>query len=268
MTRIRDDDHPSTGWRYDLLGLLESNEIHRGLTTGQLMRLVRCVRPRASSNTIYNAIGGLAKARALERLSRGLYLNRRSRPPVEVAEAAQHIRRGAVVSLESVLGECGFLNNAAAIVTAVVPQRPEHAARAGVVKKGGGQVFLFHVLPSQFFPASAEDERLLQQAGRNCPMSKPEVAVLQWLHLALSPRSSMGIPPQGVDFSVLDSELLTELACRWGLSVVLYDWQQRSMQDGDIKEPSEIIAQVSEEQRQRGLDARRRLIAHGKRKAT
>jgi predicted transcriptional regulator of viral defense system len=126
------NDGPArTEWRYELLGLLESNEAPRVCTTEELAQLVRRVRPRANADTVHNAIGGLMKAGALQKVSRGLYLNRRSRPAVEVAEAAQHIRQGAVVSLESVLGECGFLNNPPAIVTAVVPQRPDSVPRVG-----------------------------------------------------------------------------------------------------------------------------------------
>lgn len=267
-TKIRNDDHPSIEWRYELLGLLESLEASRVLSTKQLTGLIRRVRPRASVNTIFSAIGGLVKARALDRLRRGLYLNRRSRPPVEVAEAAQHIRQGAVVSLESVLGECGFLHNAAAIVTAVVPHRTEHALRVDVVKTSGGQVFRFHSLPPEFFPSSMEDERPLQQAGRYSPTFRPEAAVLQWLHLAMHPHRSMGMPPQDVDFSVLDAELLEELADRWDLSIVLDASRKELLRDGDTQEPSETEVPVSDEQRQRGIEARERLMTRHKRNTT
>ena len=49
----------------------------------------------------------------------GLFLNSRAVPPAELTEVAAHIRSGAVISLHSVLGECGFLNNPSAIVVAV-----------------------------------------------------------------------------------------------------------------------------------------------------
>jgi hypothetical protein len=259
------NDGPArTEWRYELLGLLESNEAPRVCTTEELAQLLRRVRPRANADTVHSAIGGLMKAGALQKVSRGLYLNRRSRPAVEVAEAAQHIRQGAVVSLESVLGECGFLNNPPAIVTAVVPQRPDSVPRVGSVKTSGGQVLRFNALPPRFFPSSPEEARLLLQAGRHCPVVKPEVAALHWLHLALSPRSSMRMPPQDVDFSVLDAELLKDLAWRWELSRALEDWKEQIKLAGDIQEPSQPTAPVSEAHRQRGLAARQRLMARRK----
>lgn len=168
------NSRPTTAeWRYELLGLLGSSEFTRVCTTEELARLIRRVRPRANDNTIHSAISGLMKADALQKVSRGLYLNCRCRPAVEVAEASQHIRRGSIVSLESVLGECGFLNNPSAIVTAVVPQYPGQAPNVGLIKTSGGQVFRFHALPQQFFPSSQEEDRLLLQAGRHCPMARP-----------------------------------------------------------------------------------------------
>lgn len=258
----------STEWKYELLGLLESNEASRVCTTEELAQVVRRVRPRANADTVHSAISGLMKAGALQKVSRGLYLNRRSRPGVEAAEAAQHIRRGAVVSLESVLGECGFLNNPPAIVTAVVPQRPGNVPSVGLVKTSGGQVFRFNALPRQFFPSSQEEERLLLQAGRHCPVARPEAAALHWLHLALSPRSSLRMPPQDVDFSVLDPELAKALASRWGLSRAHDDWKERTKLVGNIQEPSQPTTPDSEAHRKRGLEARQRLLVKRKLNST
>lgn len=264
MESVEDSVAASADWRYALLGALESSSAPRVCTTEDIARLVRGVRPRASPATIRAAIDGLVDARALSKVSRGLYLNRRARPSIETAEAAQHIRQGAVVSLESVLGECGFLNNPPVTVTAVVPLRAHFAPNVGEVKTSGGQIFRFNALPERFFPQSDEEQRLMLQAGRFYPVAKPEVAALQWLHLARSPRSSLRAPPQDVDFSVLDVDLLKSLAWRWDLSRALDDWIKRVTAAGDIKEPSavrprQLDVQVSA--RQRSQDARARLLA-------
>src|SRR5690606_1634891 len=140
--------------------------------------------------------------------------------------------------LETVLGECGFLNNPAALVTAVLPQCPGQVPRVGRLTTSAGLVFRFHALAPRFFASSPEDERLLLQAGRYCDMAKPEVAVLHWLHLWQSPRSSMRKPPQDVDFYALDLELLDHLATRWGLTAVLEAWRREVSATGDIQEPS------------------------------
>jgi hypothetical protein len=210
---------------------------------------------------LHGAIKGLVHAGALQKVSRGLYLNRRARPSVEVAEAASHIRAGAVVSLETVLGECGFLNNPTRLVTAVLPQRPGQVPRVGGVTTSGGLGFRFHALALRFFANSPAEAHLLLQAGRHCEMAKPEVAVLHWLYLWRSPRSSISPPPQDVDFSVLDLELLDRLALRWGLDTTLEAWMSEVSARGDIQEPSPVRATIATEQRHRAQEARTRLLA-------
>lgn len=264
MEAVADTFVVSTEWRYLLLGALEAVSTPRVCTTEGLTRLVRQVRPRATPATVRSAIDGLVHARALTKVSRGLYLNRRCRPSVEVAESAQHIRRGAIVSLESVLGECGFLNNPPAVVTAVVPLRADYAPNVGEVKTSGGQVFRFNALPERCFPQSDEDKRLMLQAGRFCPMAKPELAALHWLHLALSPRSRLRTPPQDVDFSVLDVDLLKKLAWRLELSRALDNWMTQVEETGDIQEPSAVGGRSTEKlaaARQRGQEAKARMLA-------
>lgn len=254
----------STDWRYLLLGALESSEAPRVCTSEDLAKLVRTVRPSATPLTIRIAVEGLVQARALIKVSKGLYLNRRARPATETSEAAQHIRRGAVVSLETVLGECGFLNNPPAIVTAVVPKSADYVPNVGPVTTSGGQVFRFSALPSSFFPSSKEDERLMLQAGRHCPVAKPEVALLHWLRLAFSARSPLRVPPQDVDFSVLDMDLLKELAWRWELSIALESFMRGVEKLGDAQEPSEPAQREDSERqasRQRSDAAKSRLLA-------
>ena len=214
----------------------------RVCTTEQLLALAAQVRPGIALATARSAIEGLEQSRALLKVSKGLYLNRRSRPAAELSEAAQHLRHGAVVSLQTVLGECGFLNNPPAVVTAVLPLPADKGPRPnlGEVKTSGGQVFRFRALPARFFPASVDDERLMLQAGRFCPVVRPEVALLHWLYLAHSPRSSMLSPPQDVDFSVLDMDLLASFAWRWDLSRTLQEWMQRVQTLGDPQEPSRL----------------------------
>jgi hypothetical protein len=264
MEAVLENPAISSQWRYALLGLLEQPSAPRVCSTEDLARLVQTARPNAAPATVRAAIDGLVEARALLKVSRGLYVNRRARPTVELAEAARHIRQGALVSLESVLGECGFLNNPAAIVTAVLPFRTNSVPNVGTVKTSGGQVFRFSALPERLFPRTEADQRSMLQAGRFFPVAKPEVAALHWLYLALSPRSPMREAPQDVDFSVLDLDLLKKLAWQWDLARPLQEWMQRVELTGDIQEPSELVArteQAAEESRNRGAGAKERLLA-------
>jgi hypothetical protein len=255
------ESRSSSEWRLILLGLLDTQDAPRVCTTQDVAQLLRRVRPRATADTLHSAIEGLVFAGALQKVSRGLFLNRRVRPAAESAEAASYIRTGAVVSLETVLGECGFLNNPAAIITAVLPQCPGKVPNVGHVKSSGGLSFRFHALPQRFFASSEDEELLLYQAGRHCAMAKPEAAVLHWLHLWRSPRSSMSTPPQDVDFSVFDEELLERLAFEWELAGALRVWRDQVLLTGDIQEPSAVKNSVSEQQRLRGQDVRARMLA-------
>ena len=105
---------------------------------------------------------------------------------------------------------------------------------------------------------------MMLQAGRFCPVAKPEVAALHWLRLALSPRSPMRQPPQDVDFSTLDVDLLTELAWRWDLARALDAWMKGVEHAGDIQEPSEVVLRSPESMsagRRRGYEAKARMLA-------
>jgi hypothetical protein len=255
------ESQSSSEWRLILLGLLDTPDAPRVCTTQDVAQLLHKVRPRATADTLHSAIDGLVFAGALRKVSRGLYLNRRIRPAAESAEATSHIRTGAVVSLETVLGECGFLNNPAAIITAVLPQRPGKVPNVGHVQSSGGLSFRFHALPQRFFASSADEELLLHQAGRHCAMAKPEAAVLHWLHLWRSPRSSMSTPPQDIDFSILDGDLLERLALKWELVGALKAWRDQVLSTGDIQEPTVIKSAVSAQQRLRAQDARTRMLA-------
>ena len=270
MKAVADTRSISTEWRYMLLGELASSAAPRVCTTAALAELVRRVRPRATPVTVRAAMNGPVQAHVLTKVSKGLYLNLRSLPSTELSEAAQHIRQGAVVSLETVLGECGFWNNPPAIVTAVVPHRPGYAPNVGLIRTGGGHVFRFHALPERFFPRTEEDKMLLLQSGRYCPTAKPEVAALHWLRLSLSPRSSMGKAPQDVDFSVLDLNLLKELAWRWDLARPLDAWMKQARDAGETREPSDqrpqqlLTGSTTPLTAQRGGDAKKRLLARAR----
>jgi Fe2+ or Zn2+ uptake regulation protein len=76
-TEVSQDRRSSSEWRLVLLGLLEAQDTPRVCTTQDVARLLRQVRPRATAATLHSAIEGLTRAGALQKVSRGLFLNRR-----------------------------------------------------------------------------------------------------------------------------------------------------------------------------------------------
>lgn len=120
-------------WKLDLLNSMGHSRSPRVLTARDFHRLAEAIRPGVSAETAREVADGFEKIGALKQVNQGLYLNRRITPPAQPAEAAQHVRSGAWVSLHHVLGNVGAHNNPTSIVTAVVPSTPGKRLNLGLV---------------------------------------------------------------------------------------------------------------------------------------
>lgn len=230
-------DQPLGDWKFKLLGTLAEVGAPRVFTAAELHKLVLRYRPGTSTSTVRLLAHSLVQAGALRRVASGVYLNRRCLPPAELTEMAGRIRAGAVISLQSVLGECGFLNNPSSIVMAVVPTSASQRPNLGEVKTSGGDVFRFYGLAERFFPRAEDDRWALYQPGRPCDMFRPEAALLQWLYLAGMKRSTVTPPPMDVDLGQLDEDHLNQLAQRWQLQAELKTWLGQAKSVGFGEEP-------------------------------
>lgn len=254
----------SADWKFRLLGGLSEPASPRVFTAAEFHDLMLRYRPGASTSTARLLANSLAQAGALRRVASGMYLNRRCLPPAELTEMASRIRAGAVVSLQSVLGECGFLNNPSAIVMAVLPTSASKRPRLGEVRASGGDVFRFYGLAERFFPANDDDRWTLYQPGRPCAMFRPEAALLHWLYLAGMKRSTVTSPPTDVDMGQLDEELLKTLAQRWRLEAELNAWHGHAASTNYGEEPGDRSHVGVQPQVTTGVDAkaaRERLLA-------
>jgi hypothetical protein len=250
-------------WKFRLLGSLSETGALRVFTAAEFHNLVLLFRPGASTSTARLLASSLVQAGALRRVASGAYLNRRCLPPAELPEMAGRIRSGAVISLQSVLGECGFLNNTSAIVMAVVPTSANRRPNLGEVETSGGDVFRFYGLAERFFPATDEDRWALYQPGRPCDMFRPEAALLHWLYLAGMKRSAVTPPPTDVDMGRLDEEHLDKLAHRWQLQAELTTWHDRakSIGYGEEQHSLHVTANSKPQAATDGVAARERLMA-------
>jgi hypothetical protein len=172
----------------------------------------------------------LKRARARGKLSmiqRGLFLNRFRVPAGQLADAAAWLRTDAVVSLNTVLGDAGVLNNPSHTVTAVVP-----VDRGNVLPRLGRQatragIFHFFGIPRRVLEAGSVADRLAEDARYEHPRATPEKALLDWLYLASSPRSHRTFPPlTDIDFELLDGKRLDRLAKAAGMVDVLHTWRE------------------------------------------
>ena len=173
----------------------------------------------------------LKHARVREKLlpvQRGLFLNQFRVPAGQLADAAAWLRTDAVVSLNTVLGEAGVLNNPSRAVTAVV-----HVDRTKVLPRLGRQssrvgMFHFFGIPRRILEAGCAADRLAEGNRHEHPRATPEKALLDWLYLASSPHSHRTFPPlTDIDFELLDGERLDRLAKTAGMQAVLQVWRKQ-----------------------------------------
>ncbi len=197
------------------------------LSRDLLARMARSARgnlPVAGSSLSHWLKSAEARGR-LHRVQRGLYLNGFRSPPGQLADATDWLRRDAVVSLNTVLGEAGVLNNPSRVVTAVVPvdagAPPPQLGRKVTV----AGTFHFFGLPRRILEAGAARDRLQTDGGVEHARATPEKALLDWLYLAASPRSHRTWPARGdVDVDWLDRARLRRLARVAPLGTILDDW--------------------------------------------
>ena len=198
----------------------------RVLDKASLVRLARDVRAGVSDPTVERWIQDAVSANRLQRVVRGLYLNRLISPPAQLCEAAVWLRPGAVISLQTVLGDAGVWNNFTDWVTAVVPLSRRYTTPSlGRLETAAG-IFLFRGLPETVLEAGPKEDRLV--GGITYRRATPEAALLHWLYLSNSPRSGMSPPPLDLDLSALESRRLKHLSKAMRLSKPLEEWISRA----------------------------------------
>ncbi|MGH8321145.1 MAG: hypothetical protein ACRESI_04225, partial [Gammaproteobacteria bacterium] len=221
-------------WQITLEERLASRDAPAVLSRDLLARFARAGYTHALAPSSLTYWLRSTKARGkLAPIQRGLFLNRFRSPAAQLADAAPWLRVDAVVSLNTVLGDAGVLNNPSRVVTAVVPMdRHAPPPRLGRQRTQAG-TFHFFGIPRRILAAGEPVDRLDQSGKWEHPRASPEKALLDWLYLAASPRSHRTWPPRAdIDLAMLDSRRLARLAKTTGLGSVLADWLQGSANHG------------------------------------
>lgn len=195
----------------------------RVLDKACIVRLARGLQSDLSNPTIDRWIREGIDSGRLQRVVRGTYLNRYIHPAALPCEAAVWLRQGAIVSLQTVLGDSGVWNNFTDWVTAIVPLAPRYPTPSlGRMATGAG-TFVFRGIPLNTLDAGSESDRL--EPGLAYRRATPEAALLHWLYLARSPRSHLSSPPVDLDVASLDARRLARLARAMSLVGTLQEWQ-------------------------------------------
>lgn len=191
----------------------------RVLDKRSIVRVAKDARAEVSDPTVERWIQEAVSANRLRRVVRGLYLNGLINPPATLSEAAVWLRPGAIVSLQTVLGDAGVWNNFTDWVTAVVPLSRRYTTPSlGRIETAGG-VFVFRGVPESILEAGRDEDRLVTNVSYR--RATPEAALLHWLYLSNSPRSRMSAPPLELDLDLLNRQRLKRLAGAMGLAELL-----------------------------------------------
>jgi hypothetical protein len=191
-----------------------------------------------SEHHVNRFIDALVAAGSLVRAQRNLYVNKMATPSVHPNEAAAVIRKGAIVSLGTVLGEVGVAHNPSRVVSAVIPSTSPQAVDPHRVDNEFGE-YQFLVMREDRMTAGAEQDRL-DPASRYA-RATPERAFCDWLYFASSQVRSRRLsqPPLDFDLSDLDLPRLRRLADVMELSDDLKEWLHRKAQADADPEASE-----------------------------
>lgn len=217
---------PALSWKLQAVRALGEPSAPRVFDQAQLRAWMASHGEVPPQRTLLRALGEWEAAGFIHRVARGLYLNRQARPIVLLDEAAAFLREGAVVSLATVLGRAGVLNNPTHWVTAIVPSTAKGPAE---IEADSGSFFRFgHVRPD-LLPAPGTPEA----ADAYVPYAKartatPEKALLDWLYLTSTPRGAVRWPlPPAHDWDLgdLDRGRLERLAQAMGLEPLLAEFE-------------------------------------------
>ena len=200
--------------RLDLMNILRQPHQPRVWTTRMLARLLDS--PPATTSRV---ISWAAEGKILKPVREGVYLNAMAFPEVKLAEASSMIRSGAIVSLQSVLGDAGVLNNPTLDVTCVLATTAPSTS-GGTVKSMQGSSFFFRRISPKMLVVGELEDRFEQ--GVRYLRATPEKALLDWLVLGLSPHSAITMPPcYDIDIDELDRGRLERLASAMDLEDAL-----------------------------------------------
>ena len=216
-------------WRSRLAEALAQADAPPVLTRDLIGRFARTARGNQAvpDSTLSLWIRQAADTGRLQAVQRGLYLNHFRAVPGQLADTVAFFHRDAVVSLNTVLGDAGVLNNPSRTVTAVVPidagfpppKLGRRTSMAGMLQ--------FHGLPRRILEAGALADRLEPREQFEHLRATPEKALLDRLYLGQSGRSHVTLPaPDDVDMDLLNGKRLRRLAKAAQLADTLARWQQ------------------------------------------
>lgn len=210
----------------NLTPILLGAKAPRVLTVPMCMAVLADSRGLPDKKTVTRWIHAQRNSGTLRPVTRGLYLNNLARPQPQAAEAAAYIRTGAVVSLQTVLGDAGVSNNYSDIITSVLPIRGRSTSSSRTAHAPGLE-FRFHVMPERLLDERAGSLEDRFDLDVSYARATPEKALMDWIYLGASVRTKISSPPLDMDFSKLKVPRLKRLAKSMNLQILLKEYLAR-----------------------------------------
>lgn len=217
---------PGMSWKISALRKLSESSL-RVFTAPQLDEWLALEGFDVPVRTARRALQEWETAGLVERVVTGIYLNKQLLPMPLPEEAAHKLRKGAVISLSTVLGRAGVLNNPTHWVTAVVSSEDANSRRE-VPMDNGSQFQFAQIRPDLMAFSRVGWGRDALEPYAAVPTATPEKALLDWVYLASSPRgmARWPLPPaHDWDISSLEPGKLERLSAHMGLANELQQFQ-------------------------------------------
>ena len=209
-----------TSWKYQAIAALSEEGFPRAFGAKELTEAMAKRGWEPSHMTLYRALSEWETAGLVKKVARGVFLNMQAFPQPSPQEAAPLLRPGAIVSLGTVLGDAGVLNNPTPWVMAVLPaaKNVRHSTQVNSVP---GFMFKFAYIQPSIYSSPDEDWAAdAYQARARVPTATPEKALLDWIYLSSVGASAARwrLPAShDIDMDYLDDARLTRLSERMGL---------------------------------------------------
>lgn len=160
----------------------------------------------------------------IKKVKHGVYLNLRATPEPSLEEAAPWVREGAIVSLQTVLGQSGVLNNPTDWVTCVYAHS-KNPNNLNLECEGG--TFKFTSINDKALPSPDEDwyKEAYEPYSSNLTAT-PEKALLDWIYLGTHAYQWSLPPAHDIDWEELNEERLNLLADKMGLKEALVEFKK------------------------------------------
>jgi hypothetical protein len=130
----------------------------------------------------------------------------------------------AIVSLLTVLGDSGILNNYTYTIFCVVPIEECQTFRLGEHRENGVDYYFIAMPKDAVFAAAEED--LFDPIETNYQRASNEAALAQWIYLATPPSDALAMAPREIEVDDVDWPKLERICAAMGVSEQLAAWRE------------------------------------------